>query len=95
MVMNRLLFIVILFLSVVDIIAQQSEYFNDTNVFNRELILNIEAVSFFNNYEYSNRYVNGYTLPGYFINPKIALALSKNTTINLGINYLNYFVNML
>jgi len=50
----------------------------------------IENSNFLKNDEYFNDIVQGYTLIGYFINPKLVYYPSKNTKIEAGVSFLKY-----
>ena len=54
------------------------------------LFLRIENSNFLVNYEYFNDILQGYTLIGYFLNPKIAYYPSKKTKIEVGVHLLKY-----
>lgn len=57
----------------------------------KSIYLNLESHIFFKNNEYFSRYVDGYTLPGAYILPKLNYYPTQNSRIDLGYNLLTYF----
>jgi hypothetical protein len=58
---------------------------------NKTISFNFESLIFFKNNEYFSRYSEGYTLPGAYLLPKFIYYPGRNTTIEVGYNYLHYF----
>ncbi len=56
-----------------------------------ELKLRFEGVGFFQNNEYVGDIVDGYTLPGGFVRPRISYALSNNLEMAFGAHFLKYY----
>ena len=54
------------------------------------LSFRIENSNFFKNNEYFNDIIQGYTLIGWFINPKLIYYPAKNAKIEAGIHFLKY-----
>ena len=54
------------------------------------LLFRVENSNFLVNYEYFNDILQGYTLIGYFLNPKLVYYPSKNTKIEVGVHLLKY-----
>ncbi|MDF1546711.1 MAG: hypothetical protein P1P88_02740 [Bacteroidales bacterium] len=61
----------------------------DTTLEN-SLVFRIENSNFLKNNEYFNDIIQGYTLIGYFINPKLTFYPAKNAKIEAGVHFLKY-----
>ena len=68
-------------------------FYKDYNIdtsFNNSLILRIENSNFFKNNEYFNDIIQGYTLIGWSLSPKLSYYPAKNAKIEAGIHFLKY-----
>jgi len=54
------------------------------------LLFRVENSNFLKNDEYFNDIIQGYTLIGYFINPKLVFYPAKNAKIEAGVHFLKY-----
>jgi hypothetical protein len=52
--------------------------------------LSLKNINFFEDNEYYNPVIEGYTLLGFFIQPAVIYAPSKKVTLQLGVHLLNY-----
>lgn len=92
---NKVLLILVFLLSNFVSFAQlENEFFTDETSFchndSSQLILSIKNTNFFKNNEYFNEFVKGYTLIGYFINPRISYLPHKKIYFEFGGHFLKY-----
>ena len=93
--MRRFLFIIPLYIIVCqDIMAQEmwndlatSEYRTDTTEV-KALRVEIDNLSFFHDNEYTGKLVNGYSLPGLWVQPKLTFNPIRQIGLELGLHAL-------
>ncbi len=56
----------------------------------QKLTFDLEGLVFFRNNEYFNDFVEGYTLPGWWMQPALTYNFSENTQLSAGINLLKF-----
>lgn len=78
---QKLLFTAVLALSALNSYAQKA----DSTKTDR-LSLNVNALSFFRNTEYFNEFIDGYTLPGFWVEPRIQFESGK-TKLSAGADF--------
>ena len=70
-----------------------NSFYKDYNIdtsLNNSLCFRIENSNFFKNNEYFNDIIQGYTLIGWFLSPKLTYYPAKNAKIEAGIHFLKY-----
>ena len=71
--------------------ALEGRYFRiDTTAIEGNVDINIDVSTYLRNNEYFSDYVEGYTLPGYTLQPTIAYFPTKNTSIEAGLRIMQY-----
>ena len=93
--MKKLLIIICLILSVIQLKAQTFQNFassykdlNDTK--EGELNFRFESLGFFQNNEYLGNFVDGYTLPGFMLRPKLTFSPVEGLYLEAGAHLVKY-----
>ncbi len=63
----------------------------DTVSHKGELYLEVDNLSFFRNNEYAGHIVKGYSLPGFWVQPKLGYYILDNVTLELGAHLMRYW----
>ncbi len=69
---------------------EQSAYQMDTSRTSGDLLLRVLSENFFKNNEYSNDFIEGYTLPGYRLRPTLILHPTSDVALEAGVELLQY-----
>ncbi|MCR5696835.1 MAG: hypothetical protein K6G73_07665 [Marinilabiliaceae bacterium] len=71
--------------------AFEGRYYQiDTTAIEGDVDINIDVATFFRNNEYFSAYVEGYTLPGYTLQPTLAYFPTKNSNVEAGLRLRQY-----
>ena len=57
----------------------------------RKLYLDLDVLTFFKNNEYVSDVIKGYTLPGFWLRPKLEYNMLDNVKLELGAHMLHYW----
>ncbi len=85
--------ILLLFVSQISAQLYPASFYRDTQLdtsWDNSIGFRIENSNFFKNDEYFNKIIEGYTLIGWFVNPKFVYYPEKNTRIEVGGHFLMY-----